>query len=115
MKMIQVTISTKHFEEEIDFYGRYLGITIQRDIRPLGRDIVFLGDPDAQTLVEVIRTDAQESGGQNISIGFHVPDIDSLRDTLVRDGLDPTPFISPQPGVRFFYVKDPAGVSVQFI
>ena len=115
MKMIQVTISTKYLEEEIAFYGKYLGLGIQRDVRPSGRPIVFLGDPDAQTFVEIIQTDAEESGGQNISIGFHVPDIDSLRDTLVHDGLDPTPFVTPAPGVRFFYVKDPAGVSVQII
>ena len=115
MKMIQVTISTKYLEEEIAFYEKYLGLTIQRDIRPMGREIVFLGDADAQTFVEIIRTDAEESGGQNISIGFHVPDIDALRDELVKDGLEPTPYITPQPGVRFFYVKDPAGVSVQFI
>ena len=116
MKMIQATISTKYFDEEIAFYERFLGITIQRDIRPLGREIVFLGDPDAQTFVEIIHVpDAETAGGDNLSIGFRVPDIHTLREGLQKAGFDPTPFISPQPGVQFFYVKDPAGVTVQFI
>lgn len=115
MKMIQVTISTRYIDEEIAFYGKYLGLSIQRDVRPSGRPIVFLGDPDAQTFVEIIQTDAEESGGKNITIGFHVPDIDALHDALAADGLEPTPFVTPAPGVRFFFVKDPAGVEVQVI
>ena len=37
------------------------------------------------------------------------------REELIADGFEPTPMITPAPNVKFFFVKDPNGVSVQFI
>jgi len=34
---------------------------------------------------------------------------------LIRMGLEVSPMISPAPQVHFFFVKDPAGVNVQFM
>ena len=39
----------------------------------------------------------------------------SLREDYLSKGLLTTDLISPNPRVKFFYVKDPAGVRVQFV
>ena len=50
----------------------------------------------------------------NFSVGIQSGELDELRQRLIQDGYDPTPFIYPEPGVRFFCVNSPAGVTVQF-
>ena len=85
MKLMHVTIQTDKFEKEIEFYEKFAGLKVMQDMRPMGKNIVFLADTDAK------------------------------RNELATAGFEPTPVISPMPGVSFFFVKDPAGVTVQFI
>ena len=59
--------------------------------------------------------DAADSGNPNFSIGFHTDDVEGKREALEAAGYDVTPMITPMPDVKFFFVKDPAGVTVQFI
>ena len=116
MEMAHVTIQTSRFEEEIGFYEKFVGLKIQRDMRSVGKDLVFLGENEASTMIEIIRNqEAADAGNAYLSVGFRTGVLDSTREKLVSAGLDPTPFITPTPGVKFFYVKDPAGVNVQFI
>lgn len=117
MKVAHITIQTRNFEKEIHFYERYTGMTIQRDFRSMGRNMVFLAEKDGYTEVEIIeKPDADDSGNRNLSIGFHAGgDLEAMRNELARAGLEVTPFVSPAPGVRFFFVKDPAGLNVQFM
>ena len=116
MKMVHVTIRTGFFEEEIGFYQNVAGLKIVRDLREKGSDIVFLAEGDDGTKIEVIRMeDAYDSGNKNLSVGFQADDVEKLREDLLAKGLEAGPVISPAPAVKFFFVSDPAGVSVQFI
>lgn len=116
MEMVHVTIQTARFEEETQFYEKYVGLTIKRDMRGGDMDIVFMGDEAGGTLVEIINNDTVESaGGDGISIGFHTDDIEAKRVELQMAGVQVTPVLVPSPGVKFFFAKDPAGVTVQFI
>ena len=116
MKLCHVTIQTAYFAEEIDFYTKYARRAIQRDMRPMGRNMVFLANKNGDTEIEVIeRPDAADSGNANLSTGFEADDLDALRADLVEAGLEPTDYVSPMPQVRFFFVKDPAGLNVQFM
>ena len=116
MRMMHVTIQTCRFEEELEFYQKITGLKIVGDMREKGRDLVFLANGEGETCVEVIgNPEAENSGNAHLSIGFHAEDVEALREQLQREGLSPTPMISPVPGVKFFFVKDPAGVNVQFI
>ena len=53
-KMLHVTIQTNRFEEEIAFYEKEVGLTLQRDMRPM-KDLVFLANAEGDTCVEVLR------------------------------------------------------------
>ena len=115
MKMKHVTILTDKFDEEIKFYEEFAGLKIVRDMRP-NVDLVFLAEEAGDTKVEIIRNpEAKDSGNQYLSMGFGAEDAAALRDEYKRRGLETTELISPNPHVKFFYVKDPAGVKVQFI
>ena len=79
-------------------------------------DLVFLADGPEETKVEIIRNpEAEGSGNQFISMGFGTDDAETLREEYIAKGLETTELISPNPHVKFFYVKDPAGVRVQFV
>ena len=116
MKMLQVTIRTKKFEEELAFYKEIVGLKIVRDLREKGRGIVFLADSEGDTCIEIIDTpNANDVGNRLLSIGFDCGDADKMRERLLALGMEVSSIESPVPYVRFFFVKDPAGVTVQFM
>ena len=115
MKFIQVTIRTAAFEEEIRFYEEIAGLTIVRDARP-GRQMVFLADKQGDTCVEILEEKGVTDAGSDwLSIGFQVTDAEAMRIDLQAKGLEVTEMIQPSTTAKFFYVKDAAGVSVQFL
>lgn len=116
MQMIHVTIQTDKFEEEISFYEKYIGLTIHTDMRPMGRNIVFLSNGNGETEVEIVEDfSATDAGNPNLSVGFKTDNLEEFRNVLVNDGFNPTEIIKPNPNVAFFFAKDPAGVTVQFM
>lgn len=116
MKMLHVTIHTRYFEETIRFYEEHAGLHIQRDLREAGRNIVFLAEKEGDTQIELIDDPTVEkAGNEYLSIGFNCGDPEHKRERMSRLGFDVTPMQYPAPGVGFFYVKDPAGVKVQFM
>ena len=116
MRITHITIQTADFEKEINFYEKYCRMTIQNDMRHMGRNIVFLSRSKGDTEIEIIEnSNAGYSGNDNMSIGLLSENLNELHETLSSDGFQPTAIISPMPYVKFFFVKDPAGVNVQFM
>jgi len=116
MKMMHITIQTKNFEEEIKFYQEILGLTIQQEMNGMGRHIVFLSDGEGGMPVEIIdRPDAENSSNQFLSIGYKTKDVVKTREMLIDRGCEVSEMVSPMPQVKFFFAKDPAGVTIQFM
>lgn len=116
MKIMHVTIQVKSLEDSIRFYREIAGMTIQRDMRHNGNmPIVFMADGADEVCIELIENPDASYKGIGISIGLHTEDVEMLHEELKNKGLEPTDMISPNPHVKFFFVKDPDGVSVQFI
>ena len=116
MKFLHVTIQTNRFQDEVDFYEKYVGLTVQQDMRPMGKNMVFLANHAGETCVEIIENqEAVSSGTKHLSIGFETGDTEAMRARMLETGLNVSPIISPMPQVQFFFVTDPAGVNVQFI
>lgn len=111
MRIPHITIHTTKQAECVDFYKKYAGLKIVREIP----GIVFMGSGiDGETLVELIK-DENGYEGKGISIGFECKDVHAQRDMLSAAGLEVTPMITPNPFVKFFFTKDPSGLTVQFI
>ncbi len=116
MKMLHVTIQTNKFEDELLFYQKIIGLQVVRDMRPMGRNMVFLANAGDETEVEIIEVPtAENAGNEYLSIGFLTEDVFAKHEELTAMGLQTTPMISPNPQVHFFFVTDPAGVKVQFM
>ena len=116
MKIMHITIQTQKFNEEINFYQEVIGLTIQHEMNGMGRHIVFLGDNEGGMPIEIInRPDAENSGNQFLSIGYKTEDVVKMRETLMEKGYEVSEMISPMPQIQFFFAKDPAGVTIQFM
>ena len=116
MKLLHVTIQTNKFEDELKFYLDETGLKITRDMRPMGRNMIFLADKEGDSEIEIIeKPDAASSGNENLSIGFQTEDVMAKYEDLKARGFAVSPMICPNPHVKFFFVKDPAGVNGQFM
>lgn len=114
MKMEHITIYTAKLEESIRFYEEIIGLCIKTDMRKMGVPIVFLADGE-DPCIELIGEAAKAFAGEGISIGFHAEDVEGKRAELEEKGFAPTPMIQPNPHTKFFFIKDPNGVTIQFI
>lgn len=117
MKFCWCTITVSNMEESLKFYQEIVGLSISRRFMsgPVG-EIVFLGD--GETKVELIYNEANKSVnvGHDISLGFEVNSVDEMIKFVKEKGLEleSGPF-QPNPHVKFFFVKDPNGVRIQFV
>ncbi|GAB1476134.1 hypothetical protein MASR2M70_09660 [Bacillota bacterium] len=116
MKFLWCTINVKDMEESLRFYEDVAGLRIDRRF-PIGPgEIVFLGD--GETKVELIYDggDKWQADKTGISIGFEAESLDAKMDLVKEKGIEITggPF-QGGPDFRFFFVKDPNGVNVQFV
>ena len=115
-KFLWATITVKDLEESLKFYQEIVGLTLDRryEARP-GVEIAFLGM--GETKVELIKDESIEDVniGEHISLGFEVDSVDDMmkiledKDIPIHSG----PF-QPNPSIKFFYIKDPNGLNIQF-
>lgn len=117
MSMSHVTIMVKDLEKSMEFYEKCVGLKVVRDLRVQNAEtpIVFMAADKTDTAVELVANQAYTYSGGGISFGFQVGDAEAERTKKQSEGYDPGPMMSPNPFVKFFFVKDPDGVAVQFI
>ena len=48
-------------------------------------------------------------------MGYKTEDAVKMRETLIEKGYEVSEIVSPMPQIRFFFAKDPAGVTIQFM
>ncbi len=118
MKYLWTTIHVKNMEESILFYSDLLGLQVlQRFPAGPGIEIAFMGNGlDNETLVELYANsnNTAVNFSEFISVGFAVDSIDTIFD-IVKGKNIPThngPFETPK--FKWFTIKDPNGLSVQF-
>lgn len=116
MNFLWVTLQVRDMEESLRFYQDVIGLAIDRRFTAGPTEIAFLGK--GETKVELIQDGSEKWKGQKtgISIGFQVPSLDETIAMIKEKGLtiQSGPF-QPNPHVRFFYILDPNGVTVQFV
>jgi len=116
MKMAHVTIMTNHLDESVAFYEEFVGLQIERDMRgDPAHQIVFLSNAAGETCVELVKNEEAPYTGSGLVIGFEVEDAAAYREKLRNRGICAGEMVSPNPHARFFCVKDPNGVEIQFV
>jgi len=117
MKVCWVMIIIKNMNESIYFYHEILGLPVIKRFGGVNSpEIAFLGDRETQIELVCNNEKQNSSIGADISIGFEVSSVDDLITELkqkkisIHDG----PY-QPSQKLKFFYVLDPDGVSIQFV
>ena len=117
MKFCWCTITVNDLDASIKFYQEIVGLSVTRRFSAGGgTEIAFLGD--GGTEVELLYNPKAKAPGviEGISLGFEVDSVDKMIDFVQSKGIKvvsgPT---QPNPHVKFFFVKDPNGVSIQFV
>lgn len=117
MKFCWCTLMVKDLQRSIAFYREAVGLPLERRFQAgPGVEICFLGD--GETKVELICDAKCQSPAvaDNVSLGFESGSTEATIARLKSLGVDvfEGPF-QPNPTIRFFFVKDPDGVRVQFV
>ena len=116
MKFCWCTLSVKNMDESVKFYREAVGLPVSRRFAAgPGMEIYFLGD--GETKVELICGPKYTPPcGVGVSLGFEVKSVDETMTALKGRGLEVEsgPF-QPNPHLKFFFVEDPDGYSVQFV
>lgn len=117
MKFCWTTITVNDMEASLKFYEEIVGLPINRRfVSAPGVEIAFLGE--GETEIELLCDPNHSALGEikGISIGFVVKSVEEMmvfvesKNILIERG----PF-QPNPHIKFFYVKDPNGLSIQFV
>ena len=118
MKFCWTTLQVNNLEITQKFYEEVVGLKLNRRFKPSeGMEIAFLGEGETEIeLIESVHSEKYPTSGQ-ISIGFVVETtLEDQISLLKKKGITAlTEVVQPNPNIRFFYAKDPDGVSVQFV
>lgn len=118
MKFLWTTIYVKDLEESIAFYSNLVGLQVlKRFPAGPGREIAFMGNGiNEETLVELLAdsNNSAVSFSEFISIGFAVDSVDAMLDTVKSKNIPVHSGPVQTPSFKFFCIKDPNGLSVQF-
>ncbi len=117
MKFLWVTLSVSNMEESLKFYQEIVGLPVTRRFSSEGSgDIAFLGDGETKLELIAYPNKTENHYGKEMSIGFEVESVEKKIQFIHEKGLavESGPF-EPNPHVRFFFVKDPNGITVQFV
>jgi len=116
MRFLWTTLTVSDFDASVRFYQQVVGLPLKSQMNPPGMRIAFLGEGD--TSVELIFDSKRPRADLTcpVAMGFKVDNLDqTLADFRSRGiAIDAGPF-QPHPHVRFFYVRDPDGMNVQFV
>ncbi len=117
MKFLWSTISVRSMEESLSFYNEVVGLPINRRIQAgPATEIAFLGEGETQ--IELVCDGGHEVPGnvEGISLGFQVKSVDEMMAFVEEKGIKVKGGpVQPNPHVRFFFVKDPNGITIQFV
>ena len=116
MKFQWTTIQVTNLDNSLKFYKDLLGMKIARVIEGGNHQIVMLGeDDDAKIELIPISTASRENLGNGVSIGIAFKQLDDLVEKIKSQNIPVVGPITPMPGIRFFFVNDPDGYTIQLL
>ena len=116
MKLLWVTLHVSDLEKSLAFYTDTLGMEVASRFGGAGHQIAMLGMAGG-TKVELIceGNPLPDSPGTGISFGLETGDLDTLAAKLEQAGHIVEGPVSPNSHIRFSFVQDPDGYTVQLV
>lgn len=117
MNLIWCTITVGDLAESIQFYSEVIGLEFENRFSPHhGLEIAFLMDENGREIELVHYADKPVPAvKEGISLGFQVPDLEETLAMIKGKGITILEGPLAAPTVKFFFIKDPNGVSIQFV
>ncbi len=116
MKFNWVTFKVSDLEKSLDFYNGLLKLEIAARFGTEEHQIVMLGKKDEPKVELICEPNTKiENPGNGVSVGLETDKLDKLVDMLKECGQKVIGPISPMPNIRFFFVKDPDGYTIQLV
>ena len=116
MKFLWTTILVNNMDESLKFYEEIVGLKMtERFQAGPGMEISFLGE--GETKVELIFNEKFKKldAGNRVTLGFKVESLDEKINFIKEKGIKIiTGPIEPNPSIKYFIIKDPDGVKIQF-
>lgn len=118
MKFLWTTVNVENMDESINFYSDLVNLKVlNRFHAGPGVEIAFLGNgTENETLVELLAD--KSIGAVNFSefiyLGFAVESIEAMLETVKGKNIPVHSGPFETPAFKFFCVKDPDGLQVQF-
>jgi len=116
MKLNWITIHVCDLEKSLYFYCDLLNLEIAAKFGNSDHQIAMLGKKD-ETKIELIFEPNKkiDNPGNAVSIGLEADNLEQLIDTLKENGYKALGPVSPSPRIRFYFVHDPDGYTVQLV
>lgn len=116
MKYKWTTLRVSNLDNSLDFYKNTLGMKISAQFGTEDHQIVMLGE-DNDSKIELIseKNFSINNPGSGVSIGLAIDNLDDMISKLKSQNIDVQGPISPNPHIRFFFVKDPDGYTIQLL
>lgn len=116
MKLNWIMIHVNDLQKSLSFYTGLLNLDIANKFGTSEHQIVMLGKTD-ETKIELICEPGKkfENPGNGVSIGLEADDLEQLIHVLQKNGYHTMGPISPNSNIRFYFVKDPDGYTVQLV
>lgn len=116
MDFCWTTIQVSDLDESIKFYTEFMGLGPVARMGNEEHRVVMLGE-NGKTKLELINEDRPLPAGVGVgvSVGFAPENLDEMISRLADAGIPAIGPISPTPDIRFFFVKDPDGYTVQLV
>jgi len=117
MNLCWITLTVNNIEDSLKFYCDILNLNVAERFKA-GEDteIVMLGNKDEVKIELICYKGVEISERNGLSIGFTVESLEKTIDYLKENNIElESPIISPNPMTRFFFVKDPNGIQIQFV
>lgn len=115
-QMKWVTLHVADMQRSLDFYGKLLGMSVAQQIASPGTEINMM-DPGSGAWVELLHREGEtvSNPGRGISFGLEFDDVEAVVATVKDAGVEVTGPVSPNPHLKFYFINDPDGYTIQLL
>ena len=117
MNLCWVTIKVLDMGKSLNFYQDVLGLTLNNRVEiGGGNELAFLNTGITQLELTYSPDTKIVDLGQDISIGLEVDSVEKWIDNLKEKKIEViSEIIEPNPFTKFFFIKDPNGLTIQLV
>lgn len=109
-----ITLRVKNLEESVKFYSEVLKLPIATRLETSVNKIAMMGEEESPKIELIEENQLNELNlGEGVSIGLKVENLEEEINSLRKAGIIPTEIISPNEHIKFCFLKDPNGYTIQ--